>query len=69
MTAPSVWGCVEMDAASRDFDHANYLNFHERSGCKGAPLSAAGYALVRMVLNDSIEASMQEKSDGLRSDR
>lgn len=55
ITAPSVWGCIEMDAAARNFDYAGYVNLHSRSDCKGSKLSPAGYQLVRKILSGSIE--------------
>lgn len=55
---PSIWGCVEMDAASRDFDYQNYLDFHKRTGCKGAVLSSGNYYRVQQILRISMEESM-----------
>lgn len=54
--ANSIWGCVEMDAASRDFDYAEYLNYHYKTGCKGGVLSEEGYYLVTDILFASIDA-------------
>lgn len=51
----SIWGTVEMDAASRDFDYADYLHIHTLSGCKANPLKPEAYALVCQVLDMTME--------------
>lgn len=53
--APSFWGSAEVDAASRDFAHAEYLAFHGKTGCTGAPVSEGVYALIAAALNKGIE--------------
>lgn len=50
----SIWGSIEMDAASRDFTHADYLNLFEHTYCLARPLSEANYVLVCQILTNSV---------------
>lgn len=54
-TAQSVWGCVEFDAISRDFDYANYVDFHERTKCIGAVVSPSTYIHLRNAFHQAME--------------
>jgi hypothetical protein len=60
--ASSIWGSVEMDAASRDFNYEDYVSYHERSACVGAKLSPRTYALLRMLFQVSLDEA-QENDD------
>jgi hypothetical protein len=51
----SIWGCVEMDAASRDFKYNQYLQFHNDTGCSGKALSESNYQKIIDILNSDIE--------------
>ena len=51
----SIWGCIEMDAAARDFKYRDYLIFHEESGCTGKELSEANYHRIVDILNSDME--------------
>jgi len=53
--APSVWGCVEFDAISRAFDYAGYVDFHTKTKCVGAKVSAATYAHLWNSFNQSMQ--------------
>lgn len=57
----SIWSSVEMDAVSRGFSYDSYVDFHKRTGCKGAKLSEFNYSLVRSILNESIDAHVREQ--------
>jgi hypothetical protein len=56
---PSIWGCVETDAISRDFDYDNYLSFHTRIGCKAQPVSKSGYAMLSAWFHHEMEEDMK----------
>ena len=50
----SIWSSVEMSAASKGFNYANYLNIHQMGKCPGMPLSEQNYSLICQILNNSI---------------
>lgn len=51
----SFWGCVEVDAISRNFDYEKYLSFHEKTGC----VSQAVYLEVYQILSDAFHKQME----------
>ena len=59
--SPSIWATIEMNAASRDFDYADYLNIHTLSGCTAAALKPETYTLLCQLLNKAIDLDMSAK--------
>lgn len=43
----SIWGSIECDAWSRDFDYANYLNIHSLSSIQSNPVSREMYVFLK----------------------
>lgn len=58
--ARGLWGCVEMDAASRGFSYSDYLWFHKKVGCKSVPLLEISYMLVCDILDYEVEVAQSK---------
>lgn len=62
----SIWGCLEIDALSRDFNYDDYVDLHTKTGCVGALVSRHIYSLLdtcfylSMVENALDEVKEQE---------
>lgn len=63
MTALSFWGCVEVDACSRDFDYQDYVDFHTKTGCVGAKLSEACYKHIWNIFHTAMEEAIEFHPD------
>lgn len=50
----SIWNSVEVDAWSRDFKYLEYIDLHQKTLQKGAPLSYKAYNALRLVLHASM---------------
>lgn len=57
-----IYGSLETDAWSRDFDHNNYLSIYVRSGAVHKPLDAVAYAKFREFMDWLYEHDITEMS-------
>lgn len=55
----SIWGTVEVDAWSRDFNYDNYINLHKQYNCAGNPMTFDGYARLCELLEIEYEDSLK----------
>ena len=53
----SIWGSIEMRCVSMDFSYEQYLLTHTDGDFMGKPLNPNEYALVREILNLSMDAA------------
>jgi len=51
MSAPSFWGCVEVNAISRDFTYEQYIVFHTKTGCVGAKVHSLVYTALQKAFH------------------
>ncbi len=60
----SIWGCIEMDAISRNLSHKEYYTLHTITDCKGAKLSLHSYSLLNEIFYISLLENNQKESEG-----
>jgi hypothetical protein len=60
---PNFWGCVEVDAISRDFDYSNYKYWHSLTQCKGALLCEEAYCLLQEAFHIQMEQDIEHNPD------
>lgn len=63
MMKTSIYHCVEMDAASRDFDYEDYLHLHKAVDSFARVISKESYKKVCEILNLEISIDY-EKAQG-----
>lgn len=59
----SIWASFEMRCVSMDFSYEQYQLTHKDGGFIGAPLNPNEYALVREILNLSMDAAIAAQTN------